>query len=73
MVFLRGPSYVLGEREADHTEIGNLEDLATKYTLTMNAKLWGWGRIHTTCRELEDLAADAAVGGMGEDGPGVIR
>src|SRR5215472_13812652 len=60
-VYLRGPSYILGEQEIDHTAIGNLDELADKYTLAKNAQLWGWGRIHTTSRELEDLAADAGA------------
>ncbi len=60
-IFLRGPSYVLGEFEVDHTDIANLAELAAVFNLAMDARLWGWGRIRTSRRELEDLAADAGA------------
>jgi 3-oxoacyl-[acyl-carrier-protein] synthase III len=56
--FLLGPSYVLGEHEADHTEIENLAELARRFKLAPQPALWGWGTIRTTGRELEDLAAE---------------
>jgi 3-oxoacyl-[acyl-carrier-protein] synthase-3 len=55
--FLLGPSYVLGEHEADHTEIDNLAELAGRFKLAPQPGLWGWGTIRTTDRELEDMAA----------------
>ena len=57
--FLRGPSYVLGEREANYTDIDNLGELAAQFRMAPNAQLWGWGGIRTTQRDLADLAADA--------------
>jgi 3-oxoacyl-[acyl-carrier-protein] synthase III len=59
--FLRGASYVLGERETDHTAIANLGELADRFRMAPDAGLWGWGGIRTTSRELEELAADAGV------------
>ena len=59
--FLRGASYVLGEREADHTAIDNLNELAEAFRMAPNAGLWGWGHIRTTGRELEELAVDTGV------------
>ena len=57
-IFLRGASYVLGERTADYTAIDNLRELAKEFQLAPNAGLWGWGSIRTTTRDLEELAAD---------------
>ncbi|SRR5216683_468272 len=59
--FVRGPSYVLGEREADYTTIGNLGELADRFRLAPNAGLWGWGGIRTTGRDLAELAAETGV------------
>jgi 3-oxoacyl-[acyl-carrier-protein] synthase-3 len=59
--FLRGPAYVLGETQLEHTAIENLSDLASRLGLAMNAGLWGWGSIRTTRRELEDLAAESGL------------
>jgi 3-oxoacyl-[acyl-carrier-protein] synthase-3 len=56
--FLRGPSYVLGETQIEHTAIANLNELAGRLGLALNAGLWGWGSIRTTGRELEELAAE---------------
>jgi 3-oxoacyl-[acyl-carrier-protein] synthase-3 len=58
-VFLRGPSYVLGEREVDHTAIGNVAELASAFKMAPNAGLWGWGTVRTTERDLDDLAAES--------------
>ncbi|HVB42913.1 MAG TPA: hypothetical protein VNF47_09440 [Streptosporangiaceae bacterium] len=60
-MYLRGASYVLGEQEADYTEIDNLAELAARFKLAPNAGLWGWGTIRITKRELRDLAADAGA------------
>ncbi len=60
-VFLRGPAYVLGENEVDHSEIENLAGLAARFKLAPQPKLWGWGTIRTTKRDLADLAAESAV------------
>ncbi len=57
-VFLRGPGYVLGENEVDHTAIANLADLARRFKLAPQPALWGWGTIRTTKRDLADLAAE---------------
>jgi len=59
MTFLRGPSYVLGEREVDHTEIENLAELAARFKMAPSAGLWGWGGLRVTERDLEDLAVDS--------------
>lgn len=59
--FLRGPAYVLGETQIEHTAIENLSDLASRLGLALNAGLWGWGSIRTTRRELEDLAAETGL------------
>jgi 3-oxoacyl-[acyl-carrier-protein] synthase III len=59
--FLRGPSYVLGERESAYTDIDNLDELAARFCLAPNAALWGWGAIRTTGRDLADLATDTGV------------
>lgn len=60
-VFLRGASYVLGEREVDHTAIDNLGELADRFRLVPDAALWGWGSIRTTGRDLEEMAVDAGL------------
>jgi 3-oxoacyl-[acyl-carrier-protein] synthase III len=59
--FLRGAGYVLGEREADYTAIGNLSELADRFHLAPNAGLWGWGGIRTSGRGLDDLAVDTGA------------
>lgn len=56
-VYLRGASYLLGEREVHHTGIENLPELAGRLHLAPNAALWGWGTIRTTGRDLADMAA----------------
>jgi 3-oxoacyl-[acyl-carrier-protein] synthase-3 len=58
-VFLHGPGYVLGERETDHTAIGNLAELAASFKMAPNAGLWGWGAVRTSDRDLADLAAES--------------
>jgi 3-oxoacyl-[acyl-carrier-protein] synthase-3 len=62
--FVRGASYVLGEREADYTAIDNLNELADRFHMAPNAGLWGWGRIRTTRRDLEELAVDAGAAAL---------
>lgn len=59
--FIRGASYVLGERAADYTCIDNLSELAVRFRLAPNAGLWGWGVIRTTGRDLEELAVDTGL------------
>ena len=56
--FLRGPGYILGETQTEHTAIEEFPALAARLGLALNAGLWGWGSIRTTRRELEDLAVD---------------
>jgi 3-oxoacyl-[acyl-carrier-protein] synthase III len=73
-VYLRGASYVLGEREVHHTSIDNLPELADRLHLAPNAGLWGWGTIRTTGRDLADLAAEtgrATLATAGVSGPDV--
>ena len=60
-VFLRGPAYVLGENEVDHSAIENLAELAGQFKLAPQPSLWGWGTIRTTKRDLADLAAETGV------------
>jgi 3-oxoacyl-[acyl-carrier-protein] synthase-3 len=66
--FLRGPSYVLGETQIEHTAIENLNDLARRLGLALNAGLWGWGSIRTTRRELEELAAETGLATLRDSG-----
>lgn len=61
MTFLRGPSYVLGEREVDHADIENLGELAARFKMAPRPGLWGWGRVRVTERDLEDLAVDSGT------------
>jgi 3-oxoacyl-[acyl-carrier-protein] synthase III len=62
--YLRGPAYVLGETETDHTEIGNLPELADRFGLAPRPALWGWGSVRVSHRDLADLAADAATAAL---------
>lgn len=74
MAFLRGASYVLGERAVDHTAIDNLGELADRFRMAPDAGLWGWGGIRTTGRDLEDLAVDtglATLRAAGVDGSSI--
>lgn len=57
-VYLHGPRYALGEIEADHTSIAELPALAREFQMPPEAKLWGWGAIRRTERDLEDLAVE---------------
>lgn len=56
MTYLIGPSYVLGEHELPYTEIEHLAELSARFKLAPQPRLWGWGTVRTTSRELEDLA-----------------
>jgi 3-oxoacyl-[acyl-carrier-protein] synthase III len=69
-VFVRGASYVLGEREVDHTAIDGLTELASRLRMAPNAGLWGWGAIRTTARDLEELAIDTGVATLAAAGLG---
>ena len=60
-VFLRGPTYVLGEIEADVTAIGGLDARAAELRLAPDPELWGWGSIHRTERTLEAMAIDSGL------------
>jgi len=57
--YLRGASYVLGERERGYADIPDLPRLAASFGLVQDPGLWGWGTIRVTDRDLADLAADA--------------
>jgi len=59
--FVLGASYVLGERQADHTAIDNLSELADRFQMALSPGLWGWGCIRTTERDLEELAVDTGM------------
>jgi 3-oxoacyl-[acyl-carrier-protein] synthase-3 len=58
-VYLRGASYVLGEKERGYADIPDLPRLAASFGLVPDPGLWGWGTIRATDRDLADLAADA--------------
>jgi 3-oxoacyl-[acyl-carrier-protein] synthase-3 len=58
-VFLSGPRYVLGEHRAGHTTIEGLAARAAEFGMPLDAGLWGWGDVHRTGRDLEDLAVDS--------------
>jgi 3-oxoacyl-[acyl-carrier-protein] synthase-3 len=59
--YLRGVSYLLGEREVGHADIPRLPELAAAFGLAPNPALWGWGTVRVTRRDLADLAADTAA------------
>ncbi len=59
MVYLCGASYALGEREVGYADIPDLPALAAAFGLVLDARLWGWGTIRSTGRDLADLAADS--------------
>ncbi len=67
-VFLRGPSYVLGEQEAEYTVIENLAELTDRFALAPDPGLWGWGRIRMTARDLESLAVLTGSASLREAG-----
>src|ERR1700722_567074 len=58
-LFLRGPAYLLGEQELDHTAIPDLAGLAAEFKLAPQPGLWGGGTVRVTSRDLADLAADS--------------
>jgi 3-oxoacyl-[acyl-carrier-protein] synthase III len=63
-VFLRGPSYVLGEHEAEYTAIEDLGALTERFALAPDPGLWGWGRIRIAASDLESLAAQAGMASL---------
>jgi 3-oxoacyl-[acyl-carrier-protein] synthase-3 len=58
-VYLRGASYVLGEKEVGYADIPGLPQLASSLGLMPDPRLWGWGTVRATGRDLAELAADA--------------
>ncbi len=60
MAYIRGASYVLGEREVGYADIRDLPKLAASFGLVPDPRLWGWGTIRATRRDLSDLAAESA-------------
>ena len=46
--YLRGTSYVLGEREVGYASIPGLPELAAAFGLASNPGLWGWGAVRIT-------------------------
>lgn len=60
-VFLQGPSYVLGEIEADHSTIENLRVRAEELRIAPDPRLWGWGSVFRTERGLEAMAAESGA------------
>jgi 3-oxoacyl-[acyl-carrier-protein] synthase-3 len=57
-VYLRGASYVLGEKEVGYADIPDLPQLASSFRLVQDPHLWGWGTVRATERDQADLAAD---------------
>lgn len=55
--YIRGATYVLGEREVGYADLPDLPELAAAFGLARHPGLWGWGAIRTTGRDLADLAA----------------
>lgn len=64
VAFVRGASYVLGEKEADYTVIGNLNELASTYRMAPNPGLWGWGGLWLSGRDLAELAVDTGLASL---------
>lgn len=58
-VYLQGPRYVLGEIEADHSTIENLDARAEELRIAPDPVLWGWGSVFRTERGLEAMAAES--------------
>ncbi len=58
-VYLRGPSYVLGEQVLDHTEVPNLAELAKQYRLVPQPTMWGWGTVRVASADLATMAAQS--------------
>lgn len=58
---LLGPSYVLGEIEQDHTAIPRLAERAAEFGMAPDPRLWGWGTVFRTERELPALAVDTGL------------
>jgi 3-oxoacyl-[acyl-carrier-protein] synthase III len=59
--FVRGASYLLGENDRDYTAIGTTSELADRFAMAPDPRLWGWGAIRTTDRELEELAVETGA------------
>ncbi|MFE7130846.1 3-oxoacyl-ACP synthase [Streptomyces sp. NPDC057638] len=53
--YLTAPRYLLGEIARDHREIPGFADRTRAYGMEPDARLWGWGTVHRTERELEEL------------------
>jgi 3-oxoacyl-[acyl-carrier-protein] synthase-3 len=58
---LWAPHYVLGEITEDHTAVQGLAARVQDLGMVPNAKLWGWGSVCRTERELEDLAVETGA------------
>jgi 3-oxoacyl-[acyl-carrier-protein] synthase-3 len=59
MAYIRGTSYVLGEREVGYADIPGLPELAASFGLVPDSRLWGWGTVRASGRDLSDLAAES--------------
>lgn len=59
---LHAPHYVLGERELDHRKIEGLDARAAELSMVPNARLWGWGSVWRTERDLAELAIESGAG-----------
>lgn len=73
-VYLRGASYVLGEKEIGYADLPDLPRLAASFGLADNPGLWGWGTVRGTDQDLADLAAAtgrATLHAAGVDPPAV--
>lgn len=60
-VFLRGPAYVLGEHEIEHSRIADLHAQAERFRMVPSPELWGWGSVFRTERDLATMAAESGA------------
>ncbi|HEY0934817.1 MAG TPA: hypothetical protein VGD91_13870 [Trebonia sp.] len=56
---LSGACYVLGEDEVPYSEIPGLAERARELRMAMNPRLWGWGTVWRTHRDLAGLAVES--------------
>ncbi len=59
--FLVAPRYRLGEIEEHHSVVKDLEQRAARFSMKLDAEVWGWGRFFRTERPVADLAADTGA------------
>jgi 3-oxoacyl-[acyl-carrier-protein] synthase-3 len=61
-VYLRGPHYELGEREAGYQSLVGFDERAAEYGLATAPGLWGWGSVFRTERSVAELAVASGIG-----------